>query len=154
MRRSGGPLLLSLSQLVRCSTPQPCPSSYPLLNFAAAGGVLRLVISSIGSGEDRTTRRKATAPPAGSPGPKGNANTSLPQESRMFGRTGKCNRSPCNFLHEPPPASASSPFPPALGGMKAVEEWRRWAEGRGRCRCVRSNPQGARGGRRAFRPWF
>ena len=30
----------------------------------------------------------------------------------MFARTGKCNWSPCKFLHEPPAASASSPSPP------------------------------------------
>ena len=71
------------------------------------------MFSSIGSGADRPTKQKATAPPAGSPGSKGKANSSFPQACRMFARTGKCNWSPCKFLHEAPAASASSPSPPA-----------------------------------------
>ena len=31
----------------------------------------------------------------------------------MFARSGKCNLSPCKFLHEPPAASTASPSPPA-----------------------------------------
>ena len=75
--------------------------------------MLRLLLSSIDSGADRPTKRKATAPLAGSPGSKGKANSSLPQACRMFARTGECNWSPCKFLHEAPAASASSPSPPA-----------------------------------------
>ena len=94
--------------------PPPVPAFVRTLEFCRGGGeVLRLVLSSIGSGADRPTKRKATAPPAGSPGSKGKASSSLPQVCRMYARTGKCNWSPCKFLHEAPAASASSPSPPA-----------------------------------------
>ena len=69
------------------------------------------MFSSIGSVADRPTKRKATAPPAGSPGFKGNSNSLLVQAYRMFARTGKCNWSPYKFLNKAPTASASSPSP-------------------------------------------
>ena len=94
--------------------PPPMPEFVRTLEFCGGGGkVLRLVLSSIGSGVDRPSKRKATASPAGSPGSKGKANSNLPQACRMFARTGICNWSPCKFLHEGPAASASSPSPPA-----------------------------------------
>ena len=125
--RSGRPLLLFLPQLVRCSTPHPYPILYAFSNVAAAGEALRLVLSSVDTAADRPTKRKVTAPPAGSPGSKGKASLSLPQAYRMFARTGECKWSPCRFLHEPPAASAlspPSPSPPACreegGGIVAA----------------------------------
>ena len=92
----------------------PMPEFVRTLEFGRGGGeVLRLVLSSMGSGVDKPSKRKATASPAGSPGSKGKVNSSLPQACRMFARTGECNWSPCKFLHEAPAASASSPSPPA-----------------------------------------
>ena len=74
------------------SDPPPLPEFVRTLEFCRGGGdVLRLVLSSIGSGGDMPSKRKATAPLAGSPGSKGKANSSLPQACRIFARTGKCN---------------------------------------------------------------
>ena len=71
--------------------PPPMPAFVRTLELCrGGGGVLRLVLSSIGSGADRPTKRKATAPSAGSPGSKGKTNSSLPHACRMFARTGKC----------------------------------------------------------------
>ena len=117
------------------------------LEFCHVGGkVLRVVLSSIGSGADRATKRKATASPAGAPGSKGKADSSLPQACRMFARSGKCNWPPCKVLHEAPAASASSPSPPAGRDEGGGSGNRRRAEGCGRCRCVRSSSRGATGG--------
>ena len=127
--------------------PPPVHAFVRTLEFCRDGGeVLRLVPRSIGSGADRPTKWKATAPPAGSPGSKRKANPSLPQVCRMFARTGKCNWSPCKFLHEAPAASASSPSPPARreegGGSVAAGE-------RSRALSLRpASPRGATGGAR------
>ena len=107
--------------------PPPMPEFVRTLELCRGGGeVLRLVLSRIGSGADRPTKRKATAPPAGSSGSKGKANSSLPQACRVFACTGKCNWCPCNFLHEAPAVSASSPSP--LAGRD--EGWKRGGGGR------------------------
>ena len=93
--------------------PRPMLAFVRTLEFCRGRGeVIRLVLSNIGSGADRRTKRKATGPPAGSPGSKGKANSSLPQACRMFARTGKFNWSPCKFRNEAPASSASSPSPP------------------------------------------
>ena len=114
MLRRGRPLLLPLPQLISVLDPPPMPAFVRTLKFCrGGGGVLRLVLSSIGSGAERSTKRKATASPAGSPGSKEKANSGVPPAYRMFARTGKCNWSPCKFLHEVPAASASSPSSPA-----------------------------------------
>ena len=121
----------------RVLDPPPMPDFVRTREFCRGGGeVFRLVLSRIGSGADRPTNRKATAPPAGSLGSKGKANLSLSQACRMFARTGKCNLSPCKYLreapvvHEAPAASALSPFLPARrdeGGGSVV------ATSRGSC---------------------
>ena len=126
--------------------PPPVPEFVRTLKFCCGGGeVLRLVLSSIGSGIDRLSKRKTTAPPGGSPGSKGKAKSSLPQAGRMFARTGKYNWSPCKFLYEPPAASACSPSPPARrdegGGSVAA------ASGGSRVLSLRAVlPRGATGG--------
>ena len=114
--RSSLPLLFSLPQLVRYSTPRPCPFLYALSIFCRRAG---------GGDPARTQqhrfRRRQTHQAEGHSPPhrvarvqdKGKAHSSLPQASRMFARTGKCNRSPCKFLHEAPAASACSPSSPA-----------------------------------------
>ena len=72
--------------------PPPMPDLVRTLAFCLCRGeVLRLVISSIGSGADRRTKRKATAPHAGSTKSKRKANLGLPQACLMFVRTCKCN---------------------------------------------------------------
>ena len=126
--------------------PPPMPEFVRTLEFCRGGGeVLQLVLRSIGSGADRPTKRKATAPPAGSPGSKGKANSSLPQACRMFARTGKCDWSRVSSCTRPPRPRHPRHLHP-LAGMKAVEAWRRRTESRGRCRCVRSSPREATGG--------
>ena len=60
--------------------PQPCLSSCTLSNIVGAGGVvLRLVLSSIGAGGDRPSKRKATAPLAELPGSKRKDNSNPPR---------------------------------------------------------------------------
>ena len=94
--------------------PPPMPAFVRTLEFCRGGGeVLQLVLSIIGSVADRPTKQKATASPAGSPGSKAKANSSLPQACRMFARTGECNWSPCKSLYEAPAVSASSSSQPA-----------------------------------------
>ena len=106
--------------------PPPMSAFVRTLEFCRGGGrVLRLVLSSIGSGADRPTKRKATASPAGSPGSKGKANSSLPQARRMFACTGKCNWSPFKFLHEAPAALG------ILAISTRSQGGRRWKRGGG-----------------------
>ena len=127
--------------------PPPMPAFLRTLEFCRGGGeALLLVLSSIASGADGPTKRKATALPTGSPGSKGKANSSLPRVCLMFARTGKGNWSACMFLHEPPATSASSPSPPTRreegGGSVAAAGGRSRADGRVRHRCGRSSPRG------------
>ena len=112
MLRSGRPLMFPSLSWYGVRPPTHARFRTHSLICCAVGKMLRLVLSSIGSGADRPAKRKATAPTAGSPGSKGKANSSLPQACRMFAGTGKCNWFPCKFLHEAPAASASSPSPP------------------------------------------
>ena len=123
--------------------PPPIPAFVRTLEFCRGGEeVLRLAFSSIGSGADRPTKRKATASPAGSTGSKGKVNSGLPQACRMFAPTGKCNWfRVCSCTMPPRPWHPRHLHP--LAEKKAVEAWRRRAEGRGRCRCGRSSPQRA-----------
>ena len=59
--------------------PPPLPEFVRTLELCQGGGeMLRLVLSSIGSGGSRPSKRKATGPLAGSPGSKGKANSSPP----------------------------------------------------------------------------
>ena len=133
--------------------PPPIPTFVRTLEFCRVGGqVLRLVISSIGSGGDRPTKRNTIASPAGSPGSKGKANSSLPQACRMFARTSEHNWFPCKFLHEAPAASTSSPSPPARreeGGGSVVAARRRVAGVVAACGPPRGREQAAEGGRGA-----
>ena len=56
--------------------------------------VLGLVLSCIGAGRNRPSKRKATAPIAGSLGSKVKTCSSLPEVCRVFACAGKCNWSP------------------------------------------------------------
>ena len=148
MLRSSLPLLFSLPQLVRCSTPRPCPFLYALSIFCRPGGeVVRLVLSSIGPGADRPTKRKATAPPTGSPGSK-----TRERPIQVCPRPAGCSRAPVHATDLPVSSCTRPPRPRharhlhQLAGRKGVEAWRRLSEGRERCRCVRSSPRGATGG--------
>ena len=112
------------------------------------GGVLRLVLSSIGSGAGRPTKRKATASPLGRPGPRERA-------VQVSLRPAGCSRAPVNatgLRRVCPCTRTPQPLHPRhlrlLAGRKAVEAWRRRAEGRGRCRCFRPSPRGATEGAR------
>ena len=109
------------------------------------GGVLRLVLSIIGSGVDRSPSGRSPLPPLDRPGPR-------ERPTQVSPRPAGCSRPPVNATGlrvnsctRPPRPRRPRHLHP-LTRMKAVEAWRRRAEGRGRCRCVRSSPRGAIGG--------
>ena len=84
--------------------PPPMPEFVRTLESRRSRGkVLWLVLSSIGSGVDMPSKRKATAPPAGSPGIKGKINSSFP-------RPAGCSRAPGNATGL---RASSPPSPPA-----------------------------------------
>ena len=150
MLHSGLPLLLSLPHLERWSTPHPCPPSCALSNFAAAGGGFSGSYSAASVPAQRgPPSGRPPLPPLGRPG-------SRERPIKVSPKPAGCSRAPVSAtdlgvsFYTRPPRPRHPPDLHPLAGTKAVEAWRRRAEGRGRCRCGRSSPRGATGGARGI----